>query len=1128
MTDPSRLSDILGLESKPPETESVWPLNFVLLVLGTAILVVAFTFLDPSHPRPLYNPWTYAIATPLALMGLSALLSSVVSRVVEKSMQLAFLLSVLVHLMLMVGAMNVVIYSRMWPDVLDSLEQQRQQLKRQTLHAKQYHRVSITKQAGSRPDYLKPVATEHQPTELEQIANPTLALASSPRANLISPSPKVELTHSASLRRRDQPAVTAPAQNSPAASLSRSELETLRNAMSQPEFDYQPAEATEPTPLQPTASALARKPNESRSTLQPTPAQPAPSPLASSVPSLDRQLSQALPLLDRSQKFATALERQQFNELRPNQPAPNRVAEADSELRPGIAPELAVNAATSRDRRASTESVSLTNPALQTPSGLNSNSALNALAARTPPRQVAPALPPTPAGSELSSVIPRQIAGGQFGAAAPSSMPVSGVPDIGLSKPVESAEPKLNSSITDQRRSNVRSSLSRLSNAGELGGATWNATPSLSDGLSGLAPSPLTNSPVQGNATTDDAARLTGAARDLQRAMLNRPAAPSPTTVPGADSLLSSLPSGAASLGGALDFSGANPAPLAAAGAEIDRAKSGLAEVGQSVLNAPADASSLGPSSLGQTFHGGNRVQAAPLPDSQSASTNPLRLATQFPAAQLPSKDALTAQVPDLPTIQIPDEAFSTLDSAPAAAVDPLASSSSLARRPGTLSESRESAGLPTELLAVDAVPGPGGIASMPDMLGSLLNRRNTERERWTPPTLEAQRLARQDVGGPLAAGQQVALPKPAFQQRIDRLKDRDLQDESSLQPQTELAIERGLEFLAQHQRSDGSWRLQDFDTPVLIRSDTAATALAVLAFQGAGYTHNQFKYATTVDKALKFLIGHQAANGDLYIPQDPASDQNAWLYSHAIASLAMCEAVGMTQDDQLRPAAQKALDFMVASQDPRRGGWRYRPGAGADTSVTGWFMMAFKSGQLAGLNVPTTTMDSLERFLVASQSPAGEPHLFRYNPYAADTPQQRHGLQPTSVMTSVGLLMRLYTGWKRDRTEMMDGADYLLTHLPEHGTETASKRDTYYWYYATQVMFHMRGQRWQTWHDRLYPLLIQTQITDGELAGSWDPMFPTPDLWARYGGRLYVTTLNLLSLEVSYRHLPLYEATGK
>ncbi len=434
----------------------------------------------------------------------------------------------------------------------------------------------------------------------------------------------------------------------------------------------------------------------------------------------------------------------------------------------------------------------------------------------------------------------------------------------------------------------------------------------------------------------------------------------------------------------------------------------------------------------------------------------------------------------------------------------------------------------PSTLLDIPQAIGSGGIANSVGQVGALLNRRDAARGDWAPPQLESQRFARQDVGGPLAAGQQVALPTPAFQQRLDRLTDRNPQDETSLEPQTELAIERGLEFLAKHQRADGSWRLQDFDTPVLMRSDTAATGLALLSFQGAGYTHNQFKYASTVRKAIEFLVSHQQSNGDLYIPQDPASDQNAWLYSHGIAALALCEAVGMTQDEALRPAAQRAIDFMVASQDPKHGGWRYRPGSGADTSVTGWFMLALKSGQLAGLNVPQPTFEKIQQYVNASQATREQSHLYRYNPFAADSPQQRHGLQPTAVMTSVGLLIRLYFGWQRERPEMIAGADYLLDHLPDNGTLDATRRDTYYWYYATQVMYHMRGQRWQQWHDRLYPLLIESQVVDGEWAGSWAPNDPTPDLWARYGGRLYVTTLNLLSLEVSYRHLPLYEATNQ
>jgi hypothetical protein len=130
--------------------------------------------------------------------------------------------------------------------------------------------------------------------------------------------------------------------------------------------------------------------------------------------------------------------------------------------------------------------------------------------------------------------------------------------------------------------------------------------------------------------------------------------------------------------------------------------------------------------------------------------------------------------------------------------------------------------------------------------------------------------------------------------------------------------------------------------------------------------------------------------------------------------------------------------------------------------------------------------------------------------------------------MTSVGLLMRLYTGWRRDNEHMQRGAEYLLENLPELGTVSAPQRDTYYWYYGTQVMYHMGGEYWERWRSALRPLLIDAQIATGPLAGSWDARLPIPDRWGPQAGRLYVTTMNLLSLEVHYRHLPLYEATAK
>ena len=50
---------------------------------------------------------------------------------------------------------------------------------------------------------------------------------------------------------------------------------------------------------------------------------------------------------------------------------------------------------------------------------------------------------------------------------------------------------------------------------------------------------------------------------------------------------------------------------------------------------------------------------------------------------------------------------------------------------------------------------------------------------------------------------------------------------------------------------------------------------------------------------------------------------------------------------------------------------------------------------------------------------------------------------------------------------------------------------------------------------------LISTQDKKGHQAGSWMVNAPAHDVNA--GGRLYVTALNCLTLEVYYRHLPLY-----
>ncbi|MBP85254.1 MAG: hypothetical protein CMJ64_00830 [Planctomycetaceae bacterium] len=328
---------------------------------------------------------------------------------------------------------------------------------------------------------------------------------------------------------------------------------------------------------------------------------------------------------------------------------------------------------------------------------------------------------------------------------------------------------------------------------------------------------------------------------------------------------------------------------------------------------------------------------------------------------------------------------------------------------------------------------------------------------------------------------------------------------------ESEQAVNHGLVWLITHQNADGSWSLNDFHANCkdkhpncggagTAKSNTAATGLALLPLLASGNTHQSGEYQQQLTAALKWLTDTQKETGDLLAEGDQQR-----MYSHSIAAIALCEAYGMTQDPELKPAAEKTLDFIVKAQHAATGGWRYNPNEAADTSVVGWAMMALKSGEMAGIPVAQVALDNVAKWLakVEGNKPVGG--TFGYQ-----------NANATPAMTAEGLLCLQFMGAGRNDPRMRAGADYLLKNLPEPD----QKRTSYYWYYGTQVMYHMQGQYWESWNGRLRDHLVSTQVKDGPLAGTWDPQ----DNWEKSGGRIYATAAKLLMLEVYYRHLPLYE----
>src|SRR5690606_9696430 len=127
------------------------------------------------------------------------------------------------------------------------------------------------------------------------------------------------------------------------------------------------------------------------------------------------------------------------------------------------------------------------------------------------------------------------------------------------------------------------------------------------------------------------------------------------------------------------------------------------------------------------------------------------------------------------------------------------------------------------------------------------------------------------------------------------------------------------------------------------------------------------------------------------------------------------------------------------------------------DLSIAGWQIMALKSGQMAGLDVPTITVKRAISFLDSCSSPEGG---YGYTG-PANSPR----------LTAVGLLCRQYMqNWGPSHPRMIQSINNIIKKNPPN------KQDVYYYYYATQVMHHFGGEAWRDWNEQMREFLLKKQ----------------------------------------------------
>ena len=314
----------------------------------------------------------------------------------------------------------------------------------------------------------------------------------------------------------------------------------------------------------------------------------------------------------------------------------------------------------------------------------------------------------------------------------------------------------------------------------------------------------------------------------------------------------------------------------------------------------------------------------------------------------------------------------------------------------------------------------------------------------------------------------------------------------------TEGSIRMALDWFSDNQEPDGHWEMSKHGSKS--EYNTAGAGLAMLCYYGWGIKRGaNTKHSKALARAIDWLIKQQGPDGNLRGP----GGGNHGTYAHGIASIALCEAYGLTKDPKLKEPATRAIQYIINSQDKKGGGWRYQPGQKGDLSATGWHYMALHSGRMAGIEIPDEVFARGGEF-ISSVSGGTHNGIYGYTNPSNSRP----------AMTATGMFLRQLDLIPPTDPRQRESAAFLKTRMLK-----SNKIDFYFDYYATLSLYQHQGPIWTEWNENLKKIYVSQQHKVGANRGSWDPKGSHTNA----GGRVLATGLAVLSLEVYYRLLPMY-----
>ena len=310
--------------------------------------------------------------------------------------------------------------------------------------------------------------------------------------------------------------------------------------------------------------------------------------------------------------------------------------------------------------------------------------------------------------------------------------------------------------------------------------------------------------------------------------------------------------------------------------------------------------------------------------------------------------------------------------------------------------------------------------------------------------------------------------------------------------PATQLAIDRGLAWLASRQHADGS-----FGSGTHYRQNVAVTGLCGMAFLSAGHTPGRGKYGAHVQKAVDFILSRCQPSG--YIIEE-SSTSHGPMYGHGFATTFLAEVYGMTASPDVREKLERAVKLIISSQN-EEGGWRYFPEPNeADISVTVCQMMALRAARNAGIFVPKNVVDDCVSYVRRCQNSDGG---FRYMLI-------KQG--PSDFPRSAAALVALYNAGVYEDAALGRGLNYVTRFQPGE----VFRHDLHYYYghyYAVQAMWHAGGRHWERWYPAVRDELVRRQLA----TGAW------PDIGSTICPE-YSAAMACLVLQMPNNYLPIFQ----